>query len=78
MAKKTAQGASVALAEWLNEQKIKRFDFAQKIGVSESALYGYLRGNSPKTLAVRQKIERITKNCVRINDWAIPLRNYDE
>jgi transcriptional regulator with XRE-family HTH domain len=52
------------LKEYLNQNDISVLDFSEEIGISFSAVYGYLMGRGRPTRANAQKIEKATRGIV--------------
>jgi transcriptional regulator with XRE-family HTH domain len=63
----------VKLKEYVEFLKIDPLYFAFKVGISKSAIYSYLSGNSIPTQKIAERIEDLTLNVVTV----IELRGED-
>jgi len=61
----------MTLDEWLTKHKVKKSDFARRIGVSPAAVTGLLKGAWMKR-GVAEAIARETKGKVTANDFLLP------
>jgi transcriptional regulator with XRE-family HTH domain len=57
------------LDEWLKQKRVRQEDFADMIGVRQSAISHLVRGKRNPSLELMLKIEAATKGKVRPNDW---------
>lgn len=62
---------TMKLAEWLDQQKIKRIDFAATIGVSPQSITGYCEGDFEPRKEIALKIFDETKGCVTPIDFML-------
>jgi DNA-binding transcriptional regulator YiaG len=68
----TESVAATKLRAHLEQNNITRAAFAKTLKVAVSCVYGWLAGQSPKSLATREAIERETKGAVKKDDWPMP------
>lgn len=59
-----------ALWRWLRDSGLAAKDFALAIGVSHTVLSYWLTGSRWIPVAAIRRIEKATKNAVKLGDWA--------
>lgn len=57
------------LLTWLRANKMRRYQLAEKVGISATQLSAYIKGRNNPKLEVAYRIERITDGAVPATSW---------